>query len=267
MCSNNCGRYVCAVHAVPRKGPGSAMICLSCAEALGLLEKPTPQPVVTPLVNIPSVEAKPQPVAEPLAATPLPAEPSAAVAKPDETLVNVPTPAPIVEIKPEPAETPISQPAPRVEARADATLPPQPAPRFDPDATLAGIVPPARPAPTQIKPSSTSDFAMRHAGWPQPRLISLPPDQRHPDRRGAVRAASFSCRYSHDESTRRSTTVENQPPPKKTGETRVLLRAFAARFWPLRWSASLVWHTGSWRCSPVCKIRRRPWKPSSWCWR
>ena len=38
MCSNNCGRYVCAVHAMPRKGPGSAMICLSCAEALGLLE-------------------------------------------------------------------------------------------------------------------------------------------------------------------------------------------------------------------------------------
>jgi hypothetical protein len=32
-------------------------------------------------------------------------------------------------------------------------LPPQPAPKFDPDATLAGIVPPARPAPTQIKPS------------------------------------------------------------------------------------------------------------------
>ena len=27
MCSNNCGRYVCSVHATPRKGPGSAMIC------------------------------------------------------------------------------------------------------------------------------------------------------------------------------------------------------------------------------------------------
>src|SRR5512140_1796216 len=66
MCSNNCGRYVCAVHAMPRKGPGSAMICLSCAEALGLLEKPKPQPVVTPLVSIPSVEAKPLPVAEPI---------------------------------------------------------------------------------------------------------------------------------------------------------------------------------------------------------
>lgn len=150
MCSNNCGRYVCAVHAIPRKGPGSAMICLACAEALGLLEKPKPQPDVTPLVTIPSAEVKPQPVAEP---------PAAAI-KPDETLVNVP--APIVEIKPEPvaappeprpAETPIEQPVPAVEAKADVTLPPQPAPKFDPDATLAGIVPPARPAPTQIKPS------------------------------------------------------------------------------------------------------------------
>ena len=74
MCSNNCGRYVCAVHAMPRKGPGSAMICLSCAEALGLLEKPKPEPVVTPLVNIPSDEVKPQPVAEPIVAAPLRAE-------------------------------------------------------------------------------------------------------------------------------------------------------------------------------------------------
>ena len=38
MCSNNCGRYVCSVHATPRKGPGSAMICAACAEALGLIE-------------------------------------------------------------------------------------------------------------------------------------------------------------------------------------------------------------------------------------
>ncbi|MBI5566814.1 MAG: hypothetical protein HY870_18075 [Chloroflexi bacterium] len=153
MCSNNCGRYVCAVHAVPRKGPGSAMICLSCAEALGLLEKPKPQPVVTPIVSIPSVEVTPQPAAEPIA--PLRTEPPAAAIKPDETLINVPPP--IVEIKPEPAATPISPPAPKVEAKTDVTLPPQtapqPAPKFDPDATLAGIVPPARPAPTQIKPS------------------------------------------------------------------------------------------------------------------
>jgi hypothetical protein len=62
MCSNNCGRYVCAVHAVPRKGPGSAMICQSCAEALGLLDKPKPKPApeVRPLIEIPS-ESEPSP--------------------------------------------------------------------------------------------------------------------------------------------------------------------------------------------------------------
>ena len=56
MCSNNCGRYVCAAHAVPRKGPGSAMICQSCAEALGLLDKPKPKlaPEVRPLIEIPT---------------------------------------------------------------------------------------------------------------------------------------------------------------------------------------------------------------------
>ncbi len=158
MCSNNCGRYVCAVHAMPRKGPGSAMICLSCAEALGLLDKPKPQPVITPIVNIPSsVEVEPQPVMEPLV-TPKPEMPAP---KADETLVNVPAPQP--EVKPTPIiaavapkidETLVNQPAPKVEVKADVSQPaPQPAPKFDPDATLAGIVPPARPAPTQIKPS------------------------------------------------------------------------------------------------------------------
>ncbi len=63
MCSNNCGRYVCATHAIPRKGPGSAMVCLSCAEALGFIEKPRPQPTpeVRPLIEIPS-EPAPQPI-------------------------------------------------------------------------------------------------------------------------------------------------------------------------------------------------------------
>ncbi len=74
MCSNNCGRYVCAVHAVPRKGPGSAMICQSCAEALGLLDKPKPKPApeVRPLIEIPS---EPEP-------TPLPVETKTELAKP-----------------------------------------------------------------------------------------------------------------------------------------------------------------------------------------
>ena len=65
MCSNNCGRYVCAVHAVPRKGPGSAMVCQSCAEALGLIDKPKPKPApeVRPLIEItPEPEPAPKPV-------------------------------------------------------------------------------------------------------------------------------------------------------------------------------------------------------------
>ena len=114
MCSNNCGRYVCAVHAVPRKGPGSAMICQSCAEALGLLDKPKPKPApeVRPLIEITPepepapkpVEPKPEPVKplveaaaaatvvaevvkdEPLAATPPLAE--------QVTIVTPPAPAP-----------------------------------------------------------------------------------------------------------------------------------------------------------------------------
>jgi hypothetical protein len=87
MCSNNCGRYVCAVHAVPRKGPGSAMICQSCAEALGLIDRPKPKPApvpeVRPLIEItpepalPSIEPKAestQPIVEAVAAAAVVAE-------------------------------------------------------------------------------------------------------------------------------------------------------------------------------------------------
>jgi len=83
MCSNNCGRYVCSVHATPRKGPGSAMVCAACAEALGIIDKPKPKPVpgeksaleVRPLIEIPTeptpaptpvVETKPASEARPL---------------------------------------------------------------------------------------------------------------------------------------------------------------------------------------------------------
>jgi hypothetical protein len=65
MCSNNCGRYVCAVHAVPRKGPGSAMICQSCAEALGLIDRPKPKPAPVPEVR-PLIEMTPEPAPPPL---------------------------------------------------------------------------------------------------------------------------------------------------------------------------------------------------------
>jgi len=86
MCSNNCGRYVCAAHAVPRKGPGSAMICQACAEALGLIEKhkPKPAPEVRPLIEISST---PEPAPNPVEPT---VEPVV------ETVVEVTTSAPEV---------------------------------------------------------------------------------------------------------------------------------------------------------------------------
>jgi hypothetical protein len=85
MCSNNCGRYVCAVHAVPRKGPGSAMVCQACAEALGLIEKPKPRPApeVRPLIEIPpEPAAKSEPQAS---ASAIPVEPLAAPAIAEST--------------------------------------------------------------------------------------------------------------------------------------------------------------------------------------
>ena len=96
MCSNNCGRYVCAVHAVSRKGPGSAMVCQVCAEALGLADKPKPKPVpeVRPLIEVssePVTKPAPTPAPEvrPLveassepAPTPAPVQPTPAVAEP-----------------------------------------------------------------------------------------------------------------------------------------------------------------------------------------
>ena len=113
MCSNNCGRYVCAVHAVPRKGPGSAMICQSCAEALGLLDKPKPKPAleVRPLVEIPA-EPVPAPKPEEIKTEPINAAvPVAAAAIKDETPTLVP-PAEQVTIEtppvtPPPAKEPI----------------------------------------------------------------------------------------------------------------------------------------------------------------
>ena len=113
MCSNNCGRYVCAVHAVPRKGPGSAMICQSCAEALCLLDKPKPKPApeVRPLIEIPS-EPAPATTPEEIKTEPINvAVPVAAAAIKDET----PTLAPPAEqvtivtppVTPPPAKEPI----------------------------------------------------------------------------------------------------------------------------------------------------------------
>jgi hypothetical protein len=99
MCSNNCGRYVCAVHAMPRKGPGSVMICQSCAEALGLLDKPRPKPApeVRPLVEIPT---EPEPAPKPEVTEAEPVKPAA------EAPTPVPPPAEQVTIVTPPATPP-----------------------------------------------------------------------------------------------------------------------------------------------------------------
>jgi hypothetical protein len=99
MCSNNCGRYVCAVHAVPRKGPGSAMVCQACAEALGLIDRPKPKPAPVPEVR-PLIEVSREPEPAPVKTTPAP-EPNAFQVEP------FPTPAPAgQEFKVEPFAVP-----------------------------------------------------------------------------------------------------------------------------------------------------------------
>jgi hypothetical protein len=97
MCSNNCGRYVCSEHAVERKGPGSPMVCLVCAKALGVLPA-APKVETKPVEKIaPEVEPKEQPIETPVVP----------MAKPRRAVRSDPTPiaaAPKVEVKPiEPA--------------------------------------------------------------------------------------------------------------------------------------------------------------------
>jgi hypothetical protein len=129
MCSNNCGRYVCAEHAVPRKGPGSAMICLSCAEALGLLnapQKPQPEPAAPKVTAAPLTEPKPivepKPVVEPKTEPSMPslgmshAEPAAP--KADTTLLGQTSP-----VRAAPAAQPAPKPAPPPAPKEETTAP------------------------------------------------------------------------------------------------------------------------------------------------
>jgi len=176
MCSNNCGRYVCAVHAMPRKGPGSAMVCLACAEALGLTEKLKPQAELASIVSIPSepVVMMPKPQAEaPIATkveapTPTPMfEPAAAsIAKADEAVVEQPAPQ---------VEPVISAPLPNIEAKVEETIVNQPAPaqpaKIDAGATWVST--PAAAAPQEgpldnVVPVEAQSQAAR-------RLVEPPP--------------------------------------------------------------------------------------------
>jgi hypothetical protein len=124
MCSNNCGRYVCSVHATPRKGPGSAMICAACAEALGLIDKPKPkpQPEVRPLIEIPTEPA------------PAPKPPVVEAALVAEAKSATPAESPVFHVEPfDLPKTPEAGPTPQ--ATEEVTVispvvapPPQPEP-------------------------------------------------------------------------------------------------------------------------------------------
>ncbi len=128
MCSNNCGRYVCAVHAVPRKGPGSAMICQSCAEALGLLDKPKPNPApeVRPLIEIPT---EPEPTPRPVETRAEPARPAAETAIAAAAVTTplkdeAPTPAPLPAEQVVMATPPVTPPAEQVTIVTPPVTPP-----------------------------------------------------------------------------------------------------------------------------------------------
>ncbi len=192
MCSNNCGRYVCAVHAMPRKGPGSPMICLACAEALGLIEKAQPRSEPTPIVNVqPEPESQPAPrptivaptrVEEPAPAAKPAAEPAAAAVTAAETAKAAP---PVDLPKTEPSIAPVKVEAPREPpakpevrplfdtpsaAPVDRPGAPLTAAKPDPGATLVNVPPIKRaesPA-TPVVPAEQQSQAAR-------RLVEPPP--------------------------------------------------------------------------------------------
>lgn len=186
MCSNNCGRYVCAVHAMPRKGPGSAMVCLACAEALGLIEKPQPASAgtPTPIVTVRAEpEIKPTPKPEIVAPTRLeePSRPAAPMKpesadKPIEPAKTEPTLPPIkvappAETAPKPEVRPLIESAPAVEPAAAKREDARPAARLDSGATLVGTPPIKRPDASAATPVVPTDQQSQTAR----RLVEPPP--------------------------------------------------------------------------------------------
>jgi len=179
MCSNNCGRYVCAVHAMPRKGPGSPMVCLACAEALGLIEKPQPRSEPTPIVAVPpEPEIKPEP--KPTIVAPARVEEPAKADKPIEPAkVDTPIePAPTAPaMPPVKADTPV-EPSPKPEVRPLFDVPrptptaqpvePRPAARLDPGATLVNVPPVKRPDTPVVPAEQQSQTARRLVEPPPP---------------------------------------------------------------------------------------------------
>jgi hypothetical protein len=105
------------------------MVCLSCADALGLIERPKPRPA--PEVR-PLIETTPEPVKEPMPA-PKPVEPKMEQAKPvieaaavssviDKPVEPVAAPAEQVTI----VTPPIAPPPPKESVVIDHSVPPEP---------------------------------------------------------------------------------------------------------------------------------------------
>jgi hypothetical protein len=148
MCSNNCGRYVCSVHATPRKGPGSAMICASCAEALGLIDKPKPKPApeVRPIIEIPTESAPaPKPVVDTMPVV--------------ETKPATPPESAAFKVEPFVEPEPFAEPGPATQATEEVTV----------------ITPVAAPPPPKQEPviienvvPATQQTAVRIVTEPEP---------------------------------------------------------------------------------------------------
>jgi hypothetical protein len=148
MCSNNCGRYVCSVHATPRKGPGSAMICASCAEALGLIDKPKPKPApeVRPIIEIPTESAPaPKPVVDTMPVV--------------ETKPATPPESAAFKVEPFVEPEPFAEPGPATQATEEVTV-----------ITPVAVPPPPKQEPVIIENvvPATQQTAVRIVTEPEP---------------------------------------------------------------------------------------------------
>src|SRR5512135_76388 len=141
MCSNNCGRYVCAEHAVERKGPGSPMLCLVCAKALGVLP-------VQPKAEVKPITPKTEPI-------PAPFVPAAEPRKADKSEIERLDFTPMAEAKPVISPTP-KRPDPDSTARGQAFTPPANEEATAPLNSIGAAVPinEQKIAPSMIEPET-----------------------------------------------------------------------------------------------------------------
>lgn len=145
MCSNNCGRYVCAEHAVERNGPGSPMVCLVCAKALGVLPVgPTAEarPIEKIAPKPESVQTPVMPVAEPRRAKRSEPQPIVSAPKVEVKPIEIPVPA-----KPDLGTTQAGKAfTPSLKEQASAPIGPQGAVPVEQQTVAPGMIEP-EPAP------------------------------------------------------------------------------------------------------------------------